>query len=348
MSRGVPARYILVMTRTAALLVAGMLLAASTGCASTAEAVPPTSAPPSPTSSAEPQPTIVAKPAIAFGGSCAAIIDDATLSDLVGASMTSIAEKSERVLAVEVLGGLDCGWHSDSEGYVWLDVIPAAGLDAQVSDAEADSPYCYGGEIPDSRCSFSTVVGGYWLSGIVGVANGSSGSAIDAIDALTTSVADAAAKAAPVPADRPDGMWGVKADCPTFGAGIDTATVLGELFAADMGGRGGEVTPGFIAALEVVGDFPCSWSTPESARWFGSDSCPVRDGRSPGSPHATALHRSRSTVPSKPSPFHWAVGRAPSTPPTASTSPGVRARRHRSGVRRRARRRGDGGGVAVT
>ncbi len=268
-----------------------MLLAASTGCASTAGAVPPTSAPASPTSSGETVPTVVAKPAIAFGGSCAAIIDDATLSGLVGAPMASIAEKSERVLAVEVLGGLDCGWNGDSEGYVWLDVIPAAGLDAQVSDAEAESPYCYGGEVPDSRCLFSTVVGGVWLSGIVGVANGSSGSAIDAIDALTASVADVAAKAVPVLADRPDGMWGVKTDCPTFGAGIDTATVLGEPFAADMGGRGGEVTPGFIAALEVVGDFPCSWSTPESARWFGSELMPgagwaiagiaARDGAAP-------------------------------------------------------------------
>ena len=61
-----------------------MLLAALTGCVSTAEATPPTSGPPSPTSSAEPEPTITAKPTLAFDGSCDALVDDATLSELVG------------------------------------------------------------------------------------------------------------------------------------------------------------------------------------------------------------------------------------------------------------------------
>ncbi|MET0735645.1 MAG: hypothetical protein ABWY55_08380 [Microbacterium sp.] len=264
------------MTRTAALVAAGMLLGALTGCASTAEAAPPTSAPPSPTSSAEPapEPTIVAKPALAFDGSCEAIVDDATVSDLVGDQVAPIAEKSERAWAVEVLGGLNCGWSGDSEAYVWLDVFPSAGLEAQVSAADEASPYCYGGEIPDSRCSFSTVVGGYWLSGIVGVANGSSSSAIDAIDALTTSVANAAAQGDPVPAQRPDGMWSAPAECSEFAAGVDTTGILGAPFVAAKGSIGGEVTAGWLAALEAVGDFPCVWETSDHERWFGSELLP--------------------------------------------------------------------------
>ena len=232
-----------------------MLLAALTGCASTAEAAPPTSAPPSPTSSAAPEPTIVTKPALAFDGSCEAIVDDATLSDLVGDQVAPIAQKSERAWAVEVLGGLDCGWNGDSEAYVWLDVFPSAGLEAQVSAADEASPYCYGGEIPDSRCSFSTVVGGYWLSGIVGVAN-------------------AAAQSDPVPAQRPDGMWSAPAECSEFAAGVDTMAILGAPFVAAKGSIGGEVTAGWIAALEVVGDFPCVWETSDHERWFGSELLP--------------------------------------------------------------------------
>lgn len=263
------------MTRTLALTAACMLLAASAGCVSTTQATPSTSEPASPTSSAEPDPTIIAKPTLAFGGSCEVVVDDATLSGLVGAEVAPVdAGKSERVFAVEVLGGLDCGWTSESEAYVWLDVIPAAGLEAQVSDAEVDSPTCYGGPLPESRCSFSRVAGGHWLSGIVGVANGSSNTAIDAIDALTARVAAAAAAAAPVPAARPDGMWPAPADCESFAAEVDTAGILGSPFAAENGSLGGEVAPGFIAALDVVGDFSCTWATPDYARWFTSELLP--------------------------------------------------------------------------
>lgn len=263
------------MTRAPALLAACMLLTALTGCASTAEAAPPTSEPPSPTSSAEPEPTVTAKPALAFDGSCEAIVDDATLSEVVGAGVAaSELERSERVWAVAVLGGLDCGWTSDSEAYVWLDLIPAAGLESEVAHAEADSPYCYGGEPVESRCSFSTVVGGYWLSGIVGVANGSSNTAIDAIDILTARIAESAAAVAPVPAVRPDGMWSAPADCSALADGVDTTGILGAPFVAEKGNVGGEVTSGFVAALHAAGDVPCIWSAPDSAGWFTSELLP--------------------------------------------------------------------------
>ena len=268
-------RYILVMTRTAGALLAGILLAALTGCVPAADAAPPTSEPPSPTATAAPEPTIVAKPALAFNGSCDALIDSATLSGLVGDEMDPYdGEKAERVWAVAVLGGLDCSWQSGAEAYVQLDVLPAAGLEAQVADADANTPYCYGGEPLESRCSFSTVVGGYWLSGIVGVADGSANTALDAIDDITARIGDAAAANPPVPVERPEGMWTEPTDCATFGSAVDTTAILGEAFTVEAGSRGGETTPGFIAAWATVGDVPCTWATTEYARWFESELLP--------------------------------------------------------------------------
>lgn len=274
MPQGEPPRYILAMTRISGALVPGILLAALTGCVPAADAAPPTSEPPSPTASAEPEPTVVAKPTLAFAGACEALADDAMLAGLVGDDMAIAAEKSERVWAVAVLGGLDCIWLSDSEAYVSLDVLPAAGLEAQVSQAEADSPNCYGGEPRESRCSFSTVVDGYWLSGIVGVANGSANTALDTIDVITARVAESAAAAASVSAVRPDGMWSAPAECSTLADAVDTSGIVGAAFAAEKGNVGGEATSGFVAALDAVGDLSCIWAAPESDLWFTSELLP--------------------------------------------------------------------------
>lgn len=92
------------MTRLSGALLAGILLAALTGCVPAADAAPPTSEPPSPTASAEPEPTVVAKPTLAFAVACEALVDDATLSGLVGDDMVIAAQMSERVWAVAVLG----------------------------------------------------------------------------------------------------------------------------------------------------------------------------------------------------------------------------------------------------
>lgn len=268
-------RYILVMTRTAGALLAGILLAALTGCVPAADAAAPTSEPPSPTATAVPAPTVVAKPAVAFDGSCEVLVDSATLSGLVGDEVSPYdGDKAERVWAVTVLGGIDCSWTSDSEAGVQLDVLPAAGLEAQVADSEADSPHCYGGERMENRCSFSAVVGGYWLSGIVGVANGSANTALDAIDAITALVAEAAAGIPPVPAQRPEGMWTAPDDCAISASVVDTTAILGEPFTAEQGSRGGEATPGSMAAWSTVGDSSCTWATADYSRWFGTEALP--------------------------------------------------------------------------
>ena len=203
------------------------------------------------------------------------MIDDATLSGLVGAPVVrQTAEGSERVLTVAVLGGLDCAWVDESgEAYIWLDVMPVAGLEERAARAEEDSPYCYGGDVPENRCTFSAVVGGYWFSGIVGVAAGSGRSSVDVIDALSARLAGTAAGAPAVAVTRPDGMWGAELDCASFGSTVDTAEILGSPFAAETGNFGGEVTPGFIGALDEVGDVSCIWSTGD-ARWFTSEVLP--------------------------------------------------------------------------
>lgn len=274
MPHGELPRYILAMTRISGALLAGILFAALTGCVPAADAAPPSSEPPSPTASAEPEPTVVAKPTLAFAGACEALADDAMLAGLVGDDMAIAAEKSERVWAVAVLGGLDCTWLSDSEAYASLAVLPAAGFEAQIAQAEADSPYCYGGEPLERRCSFSTVVDGYWLSGIVGVANGSASTALDAIDVITARVAGSAAAASPVSAVRADGTWSAPAECSTLADAVDTTGILGAPFAAEKGNLGLDVSSGFVAALNAVGDLSCDWATPDYARWFTSELLP--------------------------------------------------------------------------
>lgn len=264
------------MTRAAALIMTGMLLAVSAGCASTSAAHPPTSEHPAPTPTVEPGPALVTPPALALGGSCEAVIDDATLSDLVGAPVVrQTAERSEGVLAVAVLGGLDCAWADESgEAYIWLDVMPVAGLEARAAHAEEDSPYCYGGAVPENRCTFSAVVDGYWFSGIVGVAAGSGESALDAIGALSSRLAETAAGTPAAAATRPHGMWGAELDCASFGSAVDTAGILGSPFGAEAPSRGGEVTAGFVGALDEVGDVSCVWATAGDARGFISEVLP--------------------------------------------------------------------------
>ncbi|KQZ07467.1 hypothetical protein ASD23_16550 [Agromyces sp. Root1464] len=265
------------MTRTATIVLAGILLSVLTGCAATAEADPTHS--PEPVPSAEPsaEPAAAPKPAIALGGSCDALVDEATLSGLVGGDVAPIeAENFGRVWAIAVLGGLDCGWmEQDGDAYVQLEVIPATGLDAQVAAAGAASPECgFGGSDPERMCSFSTEVGGYWFSGIVSVSNAATDTAPGVIEELTSRLEAAAAESAPVPAVLPPGMWIAHDDCAAFGASIDTSAILGMPFTAAEGNRGGPATPGFVGSIEAVGDFPCVWSSADGNRWFATELLP--------------------------------------------------------------------------
>ncbi|NUT59470.1 MAG: hypothetical protein HOQ00_11600 [Agromyces sp.] len=244
-----------------------------TGCVPAADASAPTSEPPSPTPSVEPTPSIAAKPALALGGDCAVLSDEAGISRLIGEDVTLVTDLDQRAtFSLAVLGGSGCTWIGASQGQVSLALIPAVGLEAQVAEAEAQSPFCYGA-VPEDRCSFSTVVAGYWLSGIVGVTPGADGTALDAIDILTARLADVAATAAPVAAARPDGVWPALPDCSGLGAGVDSAAVLGAPYVAAAGNRG-ELTPGASGAIAVVGDLTCEWGSADASQWFTSELMP--------------------------------------------------------------------------
>src|SRR4029453_10874211 len=76
------------------------------------------------------------QPSFAFGGDCDSMVTEAESEDLVGADVTPLSvQSSGRASAVEVLGGLACGWGGgDYAWYVALTVIPAEGLEATIAE----------------------------------------------------------------------------------------------------------------------------------------------------------------------------------------------------------------------
>lgn len=275
-----PDRYIHVMRRLLAVLVGCSLITALAACASPVAAdiqsAPPSESAALPTA----EPTVLPRPNLAFGGDCAAIFADGELSPLVGTDVVlSPAQTPGRASAVEVLGGTSCTW-ADASGaqLVWLTVIPATGLDEIIADASADQPWCYGSDevaAEEGTCSFSTVVDGYWLSGVFNVAWASGKRATDGIDALSVLLGG---RAAVVPANviaRPEGMWSAVTDCAALADRIDTAAALGgDSLTADPGSLGGEAGPGFYGSLDAVGHRACIWKSADGEYRFETEILP--------------------------------------------------------------------------
>lgn len=268
------------MRRLSVALVVCSLIAGLAACASPV-AAEIQSAPPS-ESAAEPtpEPTVSPRPDLAFGGDCNAIFTDGELTPLVGTDVVlSPAAMPGRGSAVEVLGGTSCMWtDASAQNLVWLTVIPAAGLDDVIAEASTDQPWCYGldevvGE--EGTCSFSTVVDGYWLSGVFNVESASGKRATDGIDALSALLGS---QAATVPASaiaRPDDMWTAVADCAGLAGRVDTAAVLGgDALTADRGSTGGEAGPGFYGSLDAVGHRACMWSAADGEYRFETEILP--------------------------------------------------------------------------
>lgn len=268
------------MHRLSGLLVACSLVALLAACvppvAADVESDPPSESAALPT----PEPTVLPRPDLAFGGDCTAIFADGELSLLVGTDVVlAPASMPGRGSAVEVLGGTSCTW-ADPSGVdpVWLTVIPASGLDEVIAEASADQPRCYGSDDlvgVEGTCSFSTVVGGYWLSGVFNVASASGQRATDGIDALSALLAS---RAATVPASaiaRPDGMWTAIPDCSGLASRTDTATALGgDALTAVRGSAGGEAGPGYYGSLDAVGHRACIWSATDGEYRFETDILP--------------------------------------------------------------------------
>jgi hypothetical protein len=264
------------MTRLPGTLIVVVLLAILTGCASAADAADSPAEPVAPSPSAEPSASIPARPTVALGGSCETFLDETTLSALLGDAVVLQDEtlQSERVWAVDVLGGLDCAWSGAGDASVAVDVVPAQGMETEIAAAGSDSPNCYGAGRAELRCSFSTTVAGYWVSAIVGVPADSPSTAPQVFDAIVDRVAAEADSAEPVAAVRPDGTWSAPVDCAALGAAIDTTRILGESYSAADGSRGGEVPAGLSSAWVLVGDLPCVWSSADQSGWFASELLP--------------------------------------------------------------------------
>jgi hypothetical protein len=252
------------MTRIPSFALAAAVVVLLAACSGPAAADAPSTPNQAPSPAATPMSTPNGgRPTAAFDGDCGSAFTESEVAALVGTEVTlDTGQTGERGLATEVLGGLRCSWGDDGGPYVWLTLIPAAGLDATIAEHSADQPWCYGG--PDlgieGTCSFSRVAGGYWLAGVFVVAAGSGKLATDGIDELASILEKRATEHPAAPVALPAGMW-ASMECDALAAGVSEEIPLGALV-ADRGSMGGEAGPGFYGALEHVGDSACVWSEP--------------------------------------------------------------------------------------
>ena len=141
------------------------------------------------------------------------MVTEAEIEDLPGADVTPLpVESSGRASAVEVLGGLACGWGGgDYAWYVALTVIPAEGLEAAIAEYSypGGQPYCWGqNEVgTEGACYFGRVVAGYWLAGAFQVESGTGLVPTDSIDGRPAIVEDRATDHPATPVAFPAGMW---------------------------------------------------------------------------------------------------------------------------------------------
>jgi hypothetical protein len=262
------------MHRLSGLLVAGSLIALLAGCVPSVAADVQSARPSEPVAVPTPDPTVLPRPDLSFGGDCSAIFTDGELGPLVGAEVGLAPEPMPgRGAAVAVLGGTSCTW-ADASGQhlVWLTVIPAEGLDEVIVNASKDQPWCYGGDEVvgvEGTCSFSTVIDGYWLSGVFNVASASGERATDGITALSALLGDRAAVVPATVLERPERMWTAVPDCPALAARVDTPSLLGgDALNADRGSMGGAMGPGFYGSLAAIGHVACIWSTADGGYRF--------------------------------------------------------------------------------
>ena len=192
------------------------------------------------------------------------MVNEAEIEDLVGADVTPLSvQSSGRASAVEVLGGLACGWGGgDYAWYVLLTVIPAEGLEATIAEYAypGGRPYCWGqNEVgAGGSCYFGRVVAGYWLAGVFQVESGTGLVATDSIDGLAAIVEERAADHPATPVAFPAGMW-KPMQCGALSDGV-AEKYPGESGAVSGTTLTGFVGPGFPAATVTVGEMRCNWS----------------------------------------------------------------------------------------
>ena len=204
------------------------------------------------------------QPSFAFAGDCNSMVTEAEIEDLVGADVTPLSvQSSGRASAVEVLGGLVCGWGGgDYAWYVVLTVIPAEGLEATIAEYSypGGQPYCWGqNEVgTEGACYFGRVVAGYWLAGVFQVESGTGLFPTDSIDGLAAIVEERATDHPATPVAFPAGMW-KPMQCGDLSAGV-AEEYPGESGVISGTTLTGLVGPGAPAATVTVGELRCNWS----------------------------------------------------------------------------------------
>ena len=124
------------MPRLPSLVAAAAAALFLTACASSPFAGEPATTPVAPGATAAAPLAPGEQPSFAFAGDCDSMITEAEIENLVGADVTPLSvQASGRASAVEVLGGLACGWGGgDYAWYVALTVIPAEGPEATIAE----------------------------------------------------------------------------------------------------------------------------------------------------------------------------------------------------------------------
>lgn len=198
-------------------VAAALVVAIAGGVAATSTlSAPPVATTPAPsaTVSAEPTPTLAppttptssppstpTAPAVAFGGDCSAVLDDAEASALVGADVR--LSPGLPVWDSDVLGGISCQWRAEApEDWRALNitVLPWSVVPEQVRARVDAVPVCEGG----GPCDYSQRFGDTWV-----VADaGDSAVAVRAVEEVGSKPAASAVGERPLRADA----WRL-ADC---------------------------------------------------------------------------------------------------------------------------------------
>jgi hypothetical protein len=251
------------MPRLPSLVAAAAAVLFLVGCAGSPVVVQPATTPVAPSAAAAATLAPGEQPSFAFAGDCDSMVTEAEIEDLVGADVTPLpAQPSGRASAVEVLGGLACGWGGgDYAWYVALSVIPAEGLEATIAEySYPGGQDCWGqGEVgAEGACYFGRVVAGYWLAGVFQVESGSGLFPSDSINGLAAIVEERATDHPATPVAFPAGMW-KPTQCGTLSDGV-AEKYPGESGAVSGTTLTGYVGPGFPAATVTVGELRCNWS----------------------------------------------------------------------------------------
>lgn len=179
-----------------------------------------TVAPVVPTPTPTPTPTLsptAVVPAIAFGGDCRAVIDDAAVSEIIGTPM--VLSNGVSAQDARVLGGVRCQWIAADEGY------QAVGVSVFPWDAVPETVRSQAGIVPDCTIDgFSCQYVERFGDAAVMVW----GSSNAQLAALTGAVGERAARSPGTARSLPVGAW-VVPECADIRDAIDRARGRGDI-----------------------------------------------------------------------------------------------------------------------